>query len=62
MQKRAHSYPVVKLCSVIFQKLFISGLCVSLCVCASGLLKGSVSWFVDGGDDLQPGRLASLLQ
>lgn len=31
-------------------------------VCPSGLLKGRVPWAVDGGDDLQLGRLQTLLQ
>lgn len=30
-------------------------------LCATGLFKGSVSRPVDGGDDLQPGRLQTLL-
>lgn len=33
-----------------------------VCVCASGLLEGGVSGVVDGGDDLQSGRLETLLQ
>lgn len=31
-------------------------------MCPPGLLKGSVPWFVDGGDDLQPGWLQTLFQ
>lgn len=41
---------------------FVGRLFSNWLLCSSGLLQGRVPWSVDGGDDLQPGRLQTLLQ
>ena len=40
----------------------VRSLTFSLSFCSSGLFKGSVSGFVDGGNDLQSCRFEALLQ